>query len=325
MKKILHLIGVAALASVFSSCLDDKTPALDPASSVNVVEFRNPAGFSSPSGSKYTLYSQAFDVAPENSYPITVSYSGAQVAPEDITVTLGIDPAALTQYNTEQKVAYDLIPATLYTLPATVVIPKGQRTAMVDLKFKSLNFDFAKAYVLPVQIKTISSGTVSGNFGTILINVNAKNKYDGVYSTKGTMVDVANANFRHLTQVPGETLEYSLETVAANKCAIVDRLYGVGAPAHIFFTGTGASYYGSFGAVLEFDPTTNKVIGVTNFYGQPAGNTRSAQLDQSGVNTYNPTTKTIKVKYNMRQTSVVPAAPNIRVTWTEELTYLRAR
>ena len=325
MKQFLQLIGVAALASVFSSCLDDKTPTLDPASSINVVEFKNPAGFSSPSGSKYALYTQAFDVAPENSYPIMVSYSGAQVAPEDITVTLGVDAAALAQYNTEQKVAYDLIPATLYTLPTTVVIPKGQRTATVDLKFKSLNFDFAKAYVLPVQIRTISSGTVSGNFGTILINVNAKNKYDGVYSTKGTMVDIANANFRHITQVPGETLEYTLETVAANKCVIVDREYGFNAPGHIFFTGTGASVYGSFAAVLEFDPTTNKVIGVTNFYGQPAGNTRSAQLDLSGINTYDPTTKTIRVKYNMRQTSVVATPPNIRVTWTEELKYLRAR
>lgn len=338
MKKILHMIGVVALGSLLSSCLDDKTQALDPSLSTNVVEFKNPAGFSSPFGSKYALYTQAFDVAPENSYPITVSYSGAQVAPEDITVTIGVDAAALTQYNGERAAEaakaggaaptpYDLIPPTLYTLPATVVIPKGQRTATVDLKFKSVNFDFTKLYALPVQIRSISSGTISGNFGTILINVNAKNKYDGVYSSKGTMVDVTNANFKHITQLAGETLEYTLETVSATKCVVIDREYGVNAPAHIFYTGTGASFFGNFGAILEFDPTTNKVIGVTNFYGQPgpAPALRSGVLDPTGVNTYNPTTKTIRVKYSMRQPNVIVAPPNIRVTWDEELTYLRAR
>jgi Domain of unknown function (DUF1735) len=323
MKTFFKVVGLFLVGATLTSCLDDKLT-LDPTDSVNVVEFKNPTDFLSPYGSKYALYTKAFDVAPENDFPITVSYSGANVAPEDITVTLGIDAAALTQYNTEQKTTYDLIPASLYTLQSSVVIPKGQRTATVSLKFKSNSFDFSKAYVLPVQIKSISSGTISGNFGTILINVNAKNKFDGVYKVTGTMVDVTNAAFKHLTQV-GETLEYSLETISATKCVIVDRDYGIGAAAHVFYTGTGASYYGSFGAVLEFDPATNKVISVTNFYGQPAGNTRSAQIDPSGVNTYDPATKSMKIKYNMRQPSVVAAAPNIRVTWDEVLTFVRAR
>jgi len=323
MKNFIKVVGLFLVGATMTSCLDDKL-SLDPANSVNVVEFKNPTDFLSPYGSKYALYTKAFDLAPENNFPITVSYSGANVAPEDITVTLGTDPAALTQYNTEQGTAYDLIPASLYVLPTSVVIPKGQRTASVALKFKTNNFDFSKAYVLPVQIKSISSGTISGNFGTILINVNAKNKYDGVYTVTGTMTDVTNAAFKHLNQI-GEPLEYTLETISATKCAIVDREYGIGAPAHVFYTGSGISYFGSFGAVLEFDPATDKVIGVTNFYGQPAGNTRSAQLDPTGVNTYTASSKTIKVKYNMRQPSAVAAAPNIRVTWDEVLTYARPR
>lgn len=323
MKKIFSIVMIFVLGVALTSCLND-TITLDPDKSTNVIEFMNPSSFVSPYGSKYALYTKAFDLAPENSYTVTVSYSGANVAPEDITVSLGLDDTAIKQYNTEQSTAYELIPASLYTLPASVVIPKGKRTADVVVKFKSNNFDFSKSYVLPMQIKSVSSGIISGNFSTILLSVNAKNKYDGVYTVKGTMVDVTNANFKHATQA-GQPLEYSLETISATKCAIFDREYGIGAPAHVFWTGTGISYYGSFGAVLEFDPATDKIIAVTNFYGQPAGNTRSGRLDPSGINTFNAATKTINVNYFMVQPSVVAAAPNVRTTWKETLTFSHPR
>ncbi|MBC8155916.1 MAG: DUF1735 domain-containing protein [Bacteroidetes bacterium] len=316
-----NIAGFCLLGATLTSCLEDKL-SLDPDTSTNVIEFKNPSSFVSPNGSKYALYSRAFDLAPENDYPITVSYSGANVAPEDITVTLGIDAPALTQYNEEQEAAYDLIPTTLYTLPTQVVIPKGQRTATVALKMKSNMFDFSKSYVLPVQIKTASSGTISGNFGTILLSVNAKNKYDGVYVPTGTMVDVTNPAFTHLATAK-QRVEYTLETISATKCVLVDDIY-FGSPITPFWTGTGASGYGTFSPVIEFDPATDKIIAVTNFYGTPA-NTRAAQLDPSGVNTYTAANKSIKIKYFMRQPNVVAAAPNIRTRWDEEWTFLRAR
>ncbi|QKZ11749.1 DUF1735 domain-containing protein [Spirosoma sp. KUDC1026] len=322
MKLVKNIIGLFVLATTLSSCLKD-TLSLDPATSTNVIEFKNPSSFVSPYGSKYALYTRAFDLAAENEYPVTVSYSGANVAPEDITVTLGTNEAALTQYNTEQHTTYDLIPATLYSLPASVVIPKGQRTATVALKVKSNQFDFTKNYVLPIQIKTASTGEISGNFGTILLSVNAKNKYDGVYSTTGTMVDVTNAAFKSLSSA-GQKVEYTLETISATKCVLVDNVY-YGSPITPFWTGTGVSGYGSFSPVIEFDPATDKIISVTNYYGQPAGNTRSAALDPTGTNTYTASNKTIKIKYQMKQPSAVAASPNIRVTWDETWTYLRAR
>lgn len=324
MKNSIQLAGLFLVGAVMTSCLNDSLT-LDPANSTNVVEFKNPTGFASPYGSKYALYSKSFDLAPENDYPITVSYSGANVAPEDITVNVGVDEAALAQYNTEQTATFVLLPAALYVLPAQVVIPKGQRTATVALKIKSNNFDFTKSYVLPLQIKTVSTGAISGNFGTVLLSVNAKNKYDGVYKPSGTMIDVSNAAFVGLASL-GKQSEYTLETVSATKCVMTDGLYyAKGTQVIAFWTGTGVSGYGTFAPVLEFDPATDKIIAVTNSFGQPAGNTRSGQLDPSGVNTYTASTKAIKIKYWMKQPSVVAAAPNIRVMWDETWTYLRAR
>ncbi|TDE16498.1 DUF1735 domain-containing protein [Dyadobacter psychrotolerans] len=315
MKNSFKIAGLALLTFAFTSCLKDDIT-LDPDKSTNVIEFKNPGSFLSPSGSKYSMYTKAFDLAPENDYPITVSYSGADVAPEDITVTLGIDTPAIAQYNEEQETEYELIPTTLYTLPATVVIPKGQRTAVVALKIKSANFDFSKAYVLPIQIKSVSSGIISGNFGTILLNLNAKNKYDGVYTVTGKMTDFVNPAFVGLYST-GRVLEYTLETISATQCVVVDYEY-YGSPITPFWTGTGVSGFGSFAPVVEFDPATDKIVAVTNYFGQPApANTRSAKLNPAGVNLYNPTAKTISISYWMIQPSAVAAPPSIRTAWEE--------
>lgn len=311
------------LISLLVSCLRDEMT-LDPENSVNVLEFKNPSSFVSPNGSKYALYTKAFDLADENEYAITVSYSGAHVAPEDITVKFGIDTAALSQYNAEQHKAYDLIDESLYTLVTSVVIPKGQRTAAVKLKFKSSSFDFTKKYVLPIQIQSASAGIISGNFGTILLNVNAKNKYDGVYTVTGKMSDATNAAFTGL-YTTGKKVEYTLETISATECVVTDHINWSGAAYVPFWTGTGVSGYATFSPVVEFDPATNKIVSVKNFYGQPASNSRSGKLNPQGINTYDPTGKVIKISYWMLQPSVVTAPPHIRTTWEEEWKFSRPR
>lgn len=323
MKRILQAIALATFFSSHISCLKDEMT-LDPENSVNVIEFKNPSSFVSPSGSKYALYTRAFDLADESEYPITISYSGAQVAPEDITVKLGIDTAALSQYNAEQHKKYDLIDEKLYTLVTSVVIPKGERTAVAKLKFKSSAFDFSKKYVLPIQIQSASAGVVSGNFGTILLNVNAKNKYDGVYTVTGKMSDASNAAFAGLYSV-GKKVEYTLETISATECVVTDHINWGGAAYVPIWTGTGVSGYGSFSPVVEFDPATGKIISVKNFYGQPASNTRSAQLNPAGINIYDATAKTIKISYWMLQPSVVTTPPHIRTTWEEEWKFQKPR
>ena len=273
---------------------DDIT--LDPEKSVNVVEFKNPSSFVSPYGSKYALYVNSFELNPESDYNVTVSYSGAHVAANDLTVTLGVDTAAVRQYNTEQHTAYDVMPASLYTLPASVTIPRGQRTATVPIKVKTGQFDFSKSYVLPLKITSVSPEVpISGNFGTILVSMGVKNKYDGVYRVTGTMVDATNAAFVGLSQA-GRTQEQELVTVASNKVVAFDPEY-FGSNIVIFWTGTGVSGYGTFSPVFEIDPATGKVLSVVNSYGQNAGaNRRSAELDPTGVNMYDAATKTLKVK-----------------------------
>jgi hypothetical protein len=95
----------------------------------------------------------------------------------------------------------------------------------------------------------------------------------------------------------------------------------VGNYGHLIMSGTAYSYYGTFAPVFTFD-ASNNVISVTNIWGQPAANTRSGQLDPSGINKFDPATKTLSVSYWMNQPSVI--SPH-RTHFVEVYTYLGAR
>ncbi|MCF2487039.1 BT_3987 domain-containing protein [Dyadobacter sp. CY347] len=274
----LFLFGVA-----ITSCLKDDMN-LDPDTSTNVVEFKNPSSFVSPSGSTYALYSQSFDLAEEADYPVEVSYSGADVAPQDITVTLGVDTAAVTQYNAEQEEAFEAITPDLYTIPASVVIPKGQRRAEVVIKLKPSKFDFAKSYVLPIQIKSASTGVVSGNFGTILLAVKAKNIYDATYAATGYVY--------HPTAPRAVAKDKPMVTVSPTTVSV--ELGDLG--------GSG------YNANLTIDPKTNKVT-ITPAAGAagapytqfdtalPSPYTPAWANASKANNTYDPATKTFYLRY----------------------------
>jgi hypothetical protein len=284
MRNEIRIYAFAILAITVTSCLPEDNVALDPEKSVNVIEFKNPSAFVSPYGSKYALYSSAFDLTPEADYPVTVSYSGAHVAPQDITVTLGVDTSAVSQYNKEQKAAFDVITTDLYTIPASVVIPKGQRTVQAVVKFKPAKFDFLKNYVLPIQIKSVSTGEVSGNFGTILLAVKAKNIYDATYTATGYVY--------HPTAPRAVSKNKPVVTISPTTVKV--ELGDLGSSGYF--------------ADLTINPTTNKVT-ITPSAG--AAGAPYSQFDTAlpnpytpawanaskANNTYDPITKTFYLRY----------------------------
>lgn len=120
------------------------------------------------------------------------------------------------------------------------------------------------------------------------------NKYDGNYVMTGTMVDYTNSSLTG--KYPANV---ALVTQSENSVAMYDLDYVRGYGHRILSNGSD-SYYGQFSPVFTFD-SNNNVISVTNYFGQPSGNDRSAELDPSGENKWDPATKTLKVKYWMNQ------------------------
>ena len=146
-----------------------------------------------------------------------------------------------------------------------------------------------------------------------------RNQWDGRYRMEGTMTDHTNPANGWMNN----TYEYKLQTSGTNTDSLVSN--SLGFPGIIIGnTGAGitnATFYGNFGLVMTFDATTNKVTSVTNYFGQPSVSGRSAVLDPTGLNSIDPVTKNIKVKFFMDKTGVAGHEATFDVT----LVYLGAR
>lgn len=319
-KHIINKASIAIIALAFTSCVKDHL-AVDPAQSNNVVEFANTGSIVSSAGAVHPRYQIDLGSLPagkSSDINVNLSYSGAETAPQDITVTLSVDQAALDAYNADEGTDYVLPPAAIYSLPATAVIKAG--TQKVQIKVAVTNnssYDFNVDYALPLKIQSVSSGIVSGNFGTAIYSFAARNVYDGVYTMTGTLTDQAASTITGYYPLDMDLITYSGNSIALYDPNVAST-YG-----HPIKSGTNNSYYGAFSPVFIFDAGGN-ITDVTNYYGQQAGaNKRSGQLDPTGVNkiTFNGdgTVQSFEVSYIMIQNG----AP--RTYFKEKFTYKSSR
>lgn len=235
---------------------------------------------------------------------IPVALASKQPASEDIHVTLVPKAELVDDYNNANNTGYVVPSTTMYTVVNAnniVTIPKGSRIGYLQVKLRTSDFlgqEWAFGYTIGSVDK--QGYVISGNLNTGIMAFGIKNKYDGHYLMTGTMVDSANLGLTG--QFP---IEVNLETVGGNS-VVLNPVQGPFAGGYLYpiLSGGAPSAYGSFTPVFVFDATDN-VIEVDNYYGQPASNTRSAQIDPSGTNKYFPD-RHIDVKFWMNQPSVRP-------------------
>jgi len=187
----------------------------------------------------------------------------------------------------------------------------------VPITIIKTNLNTDTIWGIGLKIDSASGGTIAQDAKTIVVKFDFRNKWDGRYRMTGTFTDVAAPTITFTEQV------VKLVTVSPNSVVMVPEQLGI--PGYLILSGTSLSYYGSFGPTFTFNLTNNKLVAVTNSYGQPASNTRSAEIDPSGTNNWDPATKAIVVKFYMKQPNTVTTAPYIRVYFNNTLIYLGAR
>lgn len=249
----------------------------------------------------------------------TVNYENVNKAPEDIKVVFLKDDAAVTA----SGLGLTLLPASVLTFSSgapEVTIAKGTRVSPAfTAQINTSSLDPTKSYGLAFTIQSVSlAGTaIPANLKTVIYKIALKNRWDGIYTVDGPMVDVLNAG---LTQYPGWTAH--LETTGPNTCAVRDMTL-TGDIFHPIKNGGANSYYGTFGMVVTFDPATDKVTKLVSPY-EPASSTRAGGLDPNFDSKVLLPSKNIRIKYFMFQPSLVPL-PAPRVTFDETWTYKSAR
>ncbi|WP_298741575.1 DUF1735 domain-containing protein [uncultured Chitinophaga sp.] len=322
MKHIIKKASMVVAAAVaLTSCVKDHL-AVDPAQSNNVIEFANTGNIVSSAGAVHPRFASDLGNLPvgdSSTFVVNLSYSGAEkAAPNDITINLSVDPAALDAYNADDETEYALPPASAYHFPTSVVIKKGEKVKQITVTIvRSPEYNFDTSYALPIKIASVSSGIISGNFGTAIYSFTARNVYDGVYKMEGTLNDVTTS------AITGDYPKDAMQLITYSGKAVglydpyVARNYG-----HPIKSGGSGSYYGSFSPVFLIDDD-GTITKVTNYYGQPSSNARAGQLDPTGVNkvTFGADGKvvSIEVSYIMLQAG----AP--RTYFNEKFTYVEPR
>ena len=99
-----------------------------------------------------------------------LNYAGNQVAPNDVTVTIGYDADALAAYNASSStLQYQKFPDSIYSFTSTTVkIKAGQSYSdAIPLAIFPSKVDGSQNYMLPISVKDAQGNAISGNFKTI--------------------------------------------------------------------------------------------------------------------------------------------------------------
>lgn len=308
MKKILFFL-LAASVLFLSSCLKDKR--FDN-NEIGVQDLgSSPKGISFPSTTK--SFAVTSSSSPEAFTSIAVTLNGSKLPTTDVKFTIAVDPSKIPAGTV-------ILPASSYTFDANGVVPAGSETGFI--KFTLLNsglLDPNAKYAIAFTITSVDNGyVVAQNAKTVVVTFSIKNRYDGIYRVTGTYQDFVNPLFTG--RYP---LIYHLITTGPNSVDVaLDNINGAIVPGYLFNAAGAASFFGSFGLTMSFDPTTNAVATLHNYYGDPTKaptavgtpstgsgapnyisqpQQRRAVLDASGLNRYDPATTTVNIKYFMIQ------------------------
>ncbi len=280
-KNILTLLsGIAVIG--FSSCLKETTkPNLDPAVGTGSnavvgldqtdVADQNYSSFAQTSPTvvfnAYNKTVKFYPVTDTGYININVSYFGADVAPQDITLTLTVDATVLASFN--NNTAYQSFyyfwgtnltqppSSSIWSIPTSVTIPKGSKTATAKIKLKN-TIGLGNPYGIPITITGTNYGTIASNQKSAVYVFQGVNKYDGVYEVNGTFTDASSA-------YNGKYPKYvEFMTTDAQTVVMYDQLY-----AYFYYiinnisTG-GATSLVSGGIGFRYNTTVDTCTGVLN-------------------------------------------------------------
>jgi hypothetical protein len=274
-KNILKWIVPVLCVVGLSSCLKNKNEQPDFSAATPVVEIpvQNPSG----SGSTNTLGAYFATTEAPSDYFFYINYAASEANDRDITVTLRVDPTLITGYNTANGGSMKMLPTAAFTMPLSVTIPAGQRRVQVPVKFVTTLLSANFTYGLPVTITDASGVTLSKNFTSVIVTVNVKNVYDGIFSYEGTVIRAGET-----TGLAGPTisgLTSNLVTVNADTTELELHWANGGGVAGVDHTR------------IAVNPTTNKV---TMFSQQNATLANTPGFD----NRWDPATKTFYLSFD---------------------------
>jgi hypothetical protein len=263
MKKLLFIPLFTAVTMILTGCLKDKgfengeyginDPDTQPAG----------VGFPRALAAKYTVGIDLSATSQTVNNVVYVNLGSGSPAPNDIVITLALNPNLRIAYNTANGTNILALDPALFQVGLSVTIPAGQRNAQIPIIFPNTStLDPNQSYGFGISIVSVTGNyIIASNLDDLFLEVSLKNKYDGVYELKGLHnrgADGTSPNY-----VFPFTTEVEMHTTGPASAAMFWPEGGdYGQPIGI---GVGAvNWYGAaVSPNFAFDPTTDICIGVT--------------------------------------------------------------
>lgn len=308
-KKYKSIVGIfLGLSISITSCLKETTkPPLYGWDTPNVISFQDNGGVSGGGAgygsttTPYPSYNFSFKLKNDTAgFDAIIIYGPKGPAPQDITINVAVDTAALNAFNAANGTPYVVPDNSTYSFPSSVVLPKGQSQAYVHVTIKtSPAFDFSASYALPLKITSASTGTVSPNMGSEINIFGVENMYDGAYTLK--LQTTGWGSFGISDGDPGTfSVPVDMVTAGANSVSFYSSASGANMPA-LTAGNAGATGFGATTPQITFDPATNKIVSVINTTADD-GRGRTLYLNPAITDSrYDPSSKTIYAAYIMTQ------------------------
>lgn len=183
--KYFQLLLLTGIVVILSSCLKNNSYYTDfskgnPAVELPLAAFHANAPFA-----------VSFDVSSTPAqYYVVVNVASVNKPSSQVTATLALDTAYLNSYNATQAAAdpdyvpFELMPDSTYSITSwDATIQPGHREDSLPIKVFTDKLDASHAYILPLTI--VKSSLPISNWNHLLINIGAKNEWDGVYKVAG--------------------------------------------------------------------------------------------------------------------------------------------
>jgi len=175
--KYLRLLPLALLAFGMSSCLKNDLYPTDATGTSSVLELGDisyPESFATvPLAYDNNMLATVNDTVGFN---INVDFAGADyTVPEDVTLQIAFDTAAVSTYNNNEGLGYLQVPAGSISFPSTITIPKGQHLAYGYIVINGTNLLDSTQYAFGLNITSTSYGTLSGNHSSAVYEFSLAN------------------------------------------------------------------------------------------------------------------------------------------------------
>ncbi|MEA5138327.1 BT_3044 domain-containing protein [Arcicella rigui] len=268
MKRIIKS-GLILFATIIglSSCLEDKgyTDIINAVGAEPIVSIFGNAGGSLQTG-KFKI-----DTLVDVTYKVNLG--SVNTLDKDLALTMGVTTAAtdfLKATNATRAAAgddpYVALPTSAYTF-VNPVIKAGTRDADFTVKVKlPKTLDLSKEYVIPVGITDASGVKISSNLGFMNIFVGGTpNQYDGTYQSTGY--------FSHPSAPRAINREKHLATIDKN---------------------TSETEFADLGYIMWLKVNKDNTVTIIP---KGAAADLAGPFEQTGVNKYDPATKTFTLNY----------------------------